>query len=90
MKRIITISLVALLVSCASNSGVFRISQNTYQVTTRATWELGGRVGAMRMAMEEATKFCSEHGGKQLKVIKETDDYGHFQGGIVNLTFSCE
>ncbi len=90
MKRIFTCLLVAALVGCASNSGVFRVSDNTYQVSTRATWELGGRVGAMRMAMEEATKYCSEHGGKKLKVIKYTDDYGHFQGGIVNLTFSCE
>ena len=90
MKRIFTYLLVAVLVSCASNSGVFRVSENTYQVSTRATWELGGRVGAMRMAMEEATKYCSEHGGKKLKVIKYTDDYGHFQRGIVNLTFSCE
>jgi len=47
---------MGLLVSCASNSGVFRVAENTYQVSTRATWELGGRVGAMRMAMEEATK----------------------------------
>ncbi len=77
MKRIFTCLLVAVLVSCASNSGVFRVSENTYQVSTRATWELGGRVGAMRMAMEEATKYCSEHGGKKLKVIKYTDDYGN-------------
>jgi len=90
MKRIIAFSITALLLGCASNSGVYRIAENTYQVSTRATWELGGRVGAMRMAMQEATNYCSEHGGKKLKVIKYTDDYGHFQGGIVNLTFSCE
>jgi hypothetical protein len=90
MKHIIALLVIGLLVSCASNTGVYRVGENTYQVTTRATWELGGRVGAMRMAMQETTKFCSEHGGRQLKVIKETDDYGHFQGGIVNLTFSCE
>jgi hypothetical protein len=90
MKHIIALLVIGLLVSCASNTGVYRVGENTYQVTTRATWEPGGRVGAMRMAMQEATKFCSEHGGRQLKVIKETDDYGHFQGGIVNLTFSCE
>ena len=90
MKRIFTCLFVAVLISCASNSGVFRVSENTYQVSTRATWELGGRVGAMRMAMEEATKYSSEHGGKKLKVIKHAEDYGHFQGGIVDLTFSCE
>jgi hypothetical protein len=90
MKRAFICLLLAVLISCASNSGVFRVGQNTYEVSTRATWEFGGRVGAMRMAMEEATKYCSEHGGKNLHVIKHTDDYGHFQGGIVNLTFSCE
>ncbi len=89
-KRKFSCLLVVVLVSCASNSGVFRASENTYQVSTRATWELGGRVGAMRMAMQEATKYCSEHGGKKLRVIKYTDDYGHFQGGIVNLTFTCD
>jgi hypothetical protein len=40
------------------------------------------------MAMETATRYCSEHGGKKLRVIK-SGDYGHFQGGIVNLTFAC-
>jgi hypothetical protein len=42
------------------------------------------------MAMEAATTYCSEHGGKKLRVIKSDSDYGHFQGGIVNLTFTCE
>jgi len=51
MKRALTCLLVAVLVACASNSGVFRVGENTYHVSTRATWELGGRVGAMRMAM---------------------------------------
>ena len=90
MKRSFVCLLVLVLVSCATNSGVFRVSENTYQVSTRATWELGGRVGAMRMAMETATRYCADHGGKRLRVIKSTDDYGHFQGGIVNLTFTCE
>ena len=90
MKRIFTLFLVGVLVGCASDSGIFRVGDNTYQVSTRATWELGGRVGAMKMALQEATKYCSDHGGKKLHVIKSTDDYGHFQGGLVNLTFSCE
>jgi len=72
------------------NSGVYRVGENTYQVDTRETSGLGGRIGAMRMAVAEATKYCSALGGKQLKVIKETDDCGDFQGGIMNLTFSCE
>jgi hypothetical protein len=90
MKTLLKFSLVFLLASCATNSGVYRVGDNTYQISTRATWEFGGRVGAMKMAMQAATKYCSEHGGKKLHVIKYSDDYGHFQGGIVNMTFSCE
>ena len=78
MKRAFICLLLGVLLGCASNSGVFRVGEKTYEVSTRATWEFGGRVGAMRMAMEEATKYCSEHGGKKLHVIKHTDDYGHF------------
>jgi hypothetical protein len=72
MKRMLICLLVVVLVGFASNSGVFRVGENTYQVSTRATWELGGRVGAMRMAMKEATEYCSGHGGKKPHVIKYT------------------
>jgi len=90
MIRVLIPLLVLLsVVSCASTSGVFRVGDNTYRVTTRATWELGGRVGAMRMAMEQATETCAAQ-GKKLLVISSKDDYGHFQGGIVDLTFACE
>jgi len=43
----------------------------------------------MRMAMEQATETCAAQ-GKKLLVISSKDDYGHFQGGIVDLTFACE
>jgi len=81
--------LLLFLSACASSSGVFRVDDNTYRVSTRATWELGGRAGAMRMALEEATHHC-EAQRKVLRVIKSTEDYGHFEGGTVDLLFSCE
>lgn len=77
-----------LLIGCASNSGVFQVAPDTYRVATRATWELGGRAGAMRMALEEATQHCSQS-GKTLKVINTSESYGHFEGGRVDMTFSC-
>jgi hypothetical protein len=90
MKRIITVFVVASLLGCESVSDVRRLSENTYQVSGRATWELGGRVGAMNLAIQQATKYCLDRGGKKVKVIRYTDTYGHFEGGIVNLTFTCE
>lgn len=89
MSRL-TIGLVAAALSaCASSSGVFRVDENRYQITTRATWELGGRAGARRLALEEATRHC-EAQRKALRVVRSSEDYGHFEGGTVDMTFSCE
>lgn len=88
--RFALLVLMILCVSgCATNSGSFRIGENKYQVSTRATWELGGRAGANKMALEEATKQCAKE-NKYVKVLSSVEDYGHFEGGTVDLTFSCE
>jgi hypothetical protein len=82
------LALIALS-ACASNSGVFRVDDNKYQVATRATWELGGRAGAKQMALEEATRHCDTQ-KKRLRVLDSKERYGHFEGGTVELTFSCD
>jgi hypothetical protein len=87
--RVISFLVFLALSACASNSGVFRVGDNKYQVATRATWELGGRAGAKRMALEEATRHC-EGQKKRLRVMDSAENYGHFEGGTVELTFSCE
>jgi hypothetical protein len=80
---------VLLISGCANNSGAYQVGDNQYQVATRATWEFGGRAGAKRMALEEAKNKCSSL-GKTVKVISSVENYGHFEGGTVELTFSCE
>lgn len=89
LKLITTISTACALVSCASSSGVFQDSNNTYRIATRATWELGGRAGAVKMALKEATNYCAMK-GETLKVLTSAEDYGHFEGGTVDMRFSCE
>lgn len=81
--------ILVVLTGCASSSGVFRVDDNKYQITTRATWELGGRAGAKRMVLEEATRHC-ESQKKAVRVLRSSEDYGHFEGGTVDMTFSCE
>lgn len=84
-----TIAVAAVaLAGCSNSSGVFQTGQDTYQVSTRATWELGGRAGAKRMALEEATRHCGTR-GKTLQVVNTSDAYGHFEGGTVDLVFAC-
>lgn len=89
LKSVFAASVAFTLVACASTSGVFQDSNSTYRIATRATWELGGRAGAVKMALKEATNHCAKQ-GKNLKVISSTEDYGHFEGGTVDMRFSCE
>lgn len=93
MRRLLLTAIIAatapLLAGCANSSGVFQTGPDTYQVSTRATWELGGRAGAKRMALEEATRHCRTQ-GKTLHVANTSDAYGHFEGGTVDLVFACQ
>lgn len=87
---VVYIAAVAITIAgCASSSGVFQDSSNSYRIATRATWELGGRAGAVKMALKEATDYCAKQ-GTTLKVLSSTEDYGHFEGGTVDMRFSCE
>jgi len=89
IKAVLSFALFSqVLVGCASNSGVFQVAPDTYRVATRATWELGGRAGAMRMALEEATRHCSQS-GKTVNITNSSESYGHFEGGLVDMTFTC-
>ena len=88
-KASMIIFISILLTACSNNSGVFRTGENQYEVSTRATWELGGRAGANKMAFEEATAHCEKE-GKKLKVLDKSEGYGHFEAGTVDLKFSCE
>ena len=90
MFRLASMLTTLLFVSaCANSSGVFRVDDNKYQISTRATWELGGRSGAKRMALGQATQHCATQ-RKVLRVLQSSEDYGHFEGGTVDMTFSCE
>ena len=83
------ILVLCLLFACASSTGVYQVSDNTYRVATRATWELGGRAGAVKMALEEATDYCAKR-ESTLKVLDSVEHYGHFEGGTVDMKFTCE
>ena len=77
-----------LLGACADSSGVFLVGNDVYQISTRATWELGGRAGARAMALKESTRHCTAQ-DKNLRVVDSRESYGHFEGGTVNLQFRC-
>jgi hypothetical protein len=88
-KQIVAIAAAIALSGCATNSGVTKVGNNTYRVSTRATWEFGGLRGARIAALSEATKFAQEHGGT-VQIISKDEDYNHFNGGTVDLTFTVK
>lgn len=88
IRPFIAVATVTLLTSCASSSGVFQTGDGVFRVATRATWELGGRAGAVKMALEEATQHCKKT-GKSVKVLNSDESYGHFEGGRVDIQFTC-
>ena len=88
VRLIAALATSAMLTSCASSSGVFQIGEGTYRIATRATWELGGRAGAVKMALEEATQHCKKV-GKTVKVSNSEESYSHFEGGRVDMQFTC-
>lgn len=88
MNQRLAATLVVLIAGCASTSGVFQVSTDTYRVATRATWELGGRAGALKMALSEATEHCAKSGTVP-NVLSTSESYSHFEGGRVDMTFSC-
>ncbi|HDT6077952.1 hypothetical protein NG896_09525 [Aeromonas veronii] len=88
-KKKLIILTPLLLAACSNSSGVFRTGENQYEISTRATWELGGRAGAKKMALEEATAHCQKE-GKRLNLLNQSEGYGHFEGGTIDLQFSCE
>jgi hypothetical protein len=90
LRTLIPVLIVVIFTgACANRSGVFRVDENTYQTSTRATWELGGRAGAKSMALEDATRHCQGQ-GKALRVISSKENYGHFEGGTVDMVFACD
>lgn len=89
LNSVVIVFTAFLLFGCASSSGVFQDSSNSYRVATRATWELGGRAGAVKMALKEASDYCAKQGAN-LNVLSSAEDYGHFEGGTIDMRFSCE
>jgi Short C-terminal domain len=68
----LVIGLTLLLGGCQSNSGVVLMGPNTYVVTRQAATGFSGSGTLKASALEEAAKFCAEH-GKQLKVVAITE-----------------
>ena len=78
---------VLFLVSCASTSGVIKLSPETYKITATATISGGGEAAASAAAYREAQATCVSQ-GKEMRVVTEQND-AQMTHGNVNVTFRC-
>lgn len=85
---IATISTVA-LAGCAANTGIVKISEDTYMYSKQDGWQPSG--GMIKAGMyKEANEFCSKTGKKFMQVSNTSNDQvdGAYAGAEIQ--FKCE
>jgi hypothetical protein len=88
MKKLIAFLVPLLLCSCATSSGVFNVSPDTYRVTNTIP-SFGGIGKARGEGINLATAYCAKLG--KVPIITEATVNSDFvQGGSSDVTFKCE
>jgi hypothetical protein len=92
MKKLLTIiaaiSTVA-LVGCAANTGIVKISDDTYMYAKQAGWEQSGAVIKVGM-YKEANEFCKSQGKKFVQVTNSSSDQENGKFSSAEIQFKCE
>lgn len=91
-KLIVFLAVAFLLSSCATDSGVVRMGQNTFIITKQAATGFSGIGNLKAEALKEAYAQCSQT-GQSVKVINSKESkppyiLGNFPR--IELTFRCE
>ena len=73
MKRLISVSMIALLTGCGSTGLVMKLGPDTYTVSASKHYTSGGAV-AKTNALEAANNYCTEL-GKEVLVKNITDRF---------------
>lgn len=87
-KLIIAMSMA--LVGCAANTGIVKISDDTYMYNKQDGWQQSG--GVIKVGMyKEVNEFCSKQGKKFVQVSSNQTDQG--AGSLfasAEIQFRCE
>jgi hypothetical protein len=92
MRAALFLSLMAVLVGCASNSGVVATGAGTYMVSRQAATGFAGLGKLKAEALREAGDFCRE-GGKTVQLLKSTESEPPYVLGNyprVEIEFTCQ
>jgi len=91
MKLIVTIFVISALSACSSSSGVIKIGNNTFTISTSASPGKGGVPAAKRIAYKEANDECTRRDGLDVFTLSEKSSSPTWTEGMakVELNFQC-
>ena len=75
MKKLLLLYITFLLTGCASNSGIVKISEDTYMYAKQSGWEQSGAAIKVQL-YKEANDFCKKEGKKFVQVSNKSNDGG--------------
>ena len=82
------ISVVA-LTGCAANTGIVKISDDTYMYGKQDGWTASGATIKVGM-YKEANEFCSKMGKKFVQVANNSTDQDYGKFSSAEIQFKCE
>ena len=85
----IVLSSTVLLSGCAANTGIVKISDDTYMYSKQEGWQQSG--GVIKVGMyKEANEFCSKMGKKFVQVANNSNDQEVGKFASAEIQFKCE
>lgn len=92
MKNLFVVAVIMsiALAGCAANTGIVKISDDTYMYNKQEGWEQSG--GVIKVGLyKEANEFCSKQGKKLVQVSSQSTDQGAGgQFASAEIQFKCE
>ncbi|OAM51819.1 hypothetical protein A7981_10175 [Methylovorus sp. MM2] len=77
------------ITGCAANTGIVKISDDTYMIGKQGGWESSGSVVKVEL-YKEGNQFCSNIGKKFVPLSSQSDDQGLGKHATAEIQFKCQ
>ena len=89
MQKKLILMLGFFIYGCASNTGIVKISDDTYMYAKQSGWEQSGAAIQVQL-YKEANEFCKAQGKKFVQVSNKSNDGGPAKFTSAEIQFKCE
>ena len=77
------------VVGCAANTGIVKITDDTYMIGKQGGWESSGSAVKVEL-YKEGNQFCANMGKKFVQVSGQSDDQGPGKHATAEIQFKCQ